>query len=159
MSKQTSSSERYEQAAALLSEYDRGQRSINRTAEPTLQDRLASALRALTVPPDVTGPTDDETQKIYNKAYYLAVMNLEPGAEAAHAAARRALYDAGIQGAHESWEPDDYAEEQGVIAAVFTALKERGNQAAADYVYENEDEVWGQHIGPMLDAIEESYGA
>lgn len=41
-----------------------------------------------------------------------------------------------------------------VAEAVIAALRERGNEAAAVWVQENEDEAWGQHFGPMLDDIE-----
>lgn len=43
--------------------------------------------------------------------------------------------------------------------AVAAALEDRGNAAAAAWVRENEDEAWGQHIGPMLDAIEDQASA
>jgi hypothetical protein len=38
--------------------------------------------------------------------------------------------------------------------AVARALKDRGNTAAAQWVRDNEDEAWGDHLGPLLDDIE-----
>lgn len=42
-----------------------------------------------------------------------------------------------------------------LVEAVAQALEDRGNYAAAAAVRDDEDHVWGQHLGPMLDAIEE----
>jgi hypothetical protein len=38
--------------------------------------------------------------------------------------------------------------------AVAQAFDDRGFTVAAGWVRENEDEAWGQFIGPMLDDIE-----
>lgn len=60
----------------------------------------------------------------------------------------------GMDAAFESWEPDDYAEPESVIAALRRALIDRENVAAGNWVSFHEQKIWDSMIGPLLDRIE-----
>lgn len=170
MSKQMSASKRVEDARALLASITEVEAQIEasteadgmdevfeaRDAAGDLLERAAAAIRALIEPPTIFGSVEEIRDELVPKVQAYAAREGLSDLGVIQAALRFGI-DGGIDAAHESWEPDDYAEKQGVHAAVYTALKERGNKPAADYVYANEDDVWGQHIGPMLDAIEEAH--
>ncbi len=72
-------------------------------------DIYIDAIRALIEPPATDEAMDaEQTQAIYNRAYYKheKIGSTAAETEHAHAAAREALYQAGIQAAWESWEPE-----------------------------------------------------
>lgn len=109
----TSASDRYERARAALASYD----AIEGYGDSAHHERVVAAidaldaLRMLTEVPDVVSPSDEDAQRIYDAAF-TAVMPagmIWHGVpfENAHAAARRALVNAGIQAAWESWEPEN----------------------------------------------------
>jgi hypothetical protein len=71
--------------------------------------------------------------------------------------AERAIELAGDSNGGAHWEAEEVSVgPSGPLAeAVAQALEDRGNHAAAAAIRADEDTAWGQHIGPMLDAIEE----
>lgn len=113
MTAATSASDRYDRARAALLAFtnatpDNGCNDFDRYR---LALELADATRALIEAPETASLSDEETQRVYNTAYEAAMPEgiawRGTEFETAHAAARRALVNAGIQAAWESWEPEN----------------------------------------------------
>ncbi len=50
------------------------------------------------------------------------------------------------------------SESESVGAALQRALLDREDQLAASWVADNEEELWGSYVGPLLDSIQDNHG-
>lgn len=101
----TSASDRYEEARAALGRFDQFLHPNTLEGENAAM-RVADALRALIEPAPIEGPNGAETERVYREAYERE-KRTGAGEMWASAAARRAVYDLGIQHSWEQWEPEN----------------------------------------------------
>ena len=104
---QTSASERMEAARQLADRIAARIRTLQPINSFTAQEAV-DTLRALIIPP-VT-PSDEDLIRIFHRARHdanqqHAALGILGGGSAALEIALRAVFDAGIQAAHETWEP------------------------------------------------------
>lgn len=96
MTEQTSASDRYEAARKALAEYDT--EKTKRYPYTAASESMATALRALITPPGIHESEEQIVQRVLNET--------PDGANFNEVDAIRMAVHAGIQSAHESWEPE-----------------------------------------------------
>jgi hypothetical protein len=145
----TSASERQKAARKVLANFDGRTAALGPSVETLEERRLADALRALITPP-IT-PTEDDLPRVYSAARAaanreFASLGVQGYGADAHEVALRAVFDAGIQSAHESREPADVPSQEFMLRHLGLDYRTSWDDEGEPSFY-----LTGQHIERQVD--------